>query len=307
MMSDPKRTAPKRKKHWTEALQTFDRRWVFLAMFLAILIPFVFPLGLPFKTSPMVQSTYYTVDALQEDDVVFMSLDFDPASTPELKPFFDAVLLHLKRKNVKLVLATTWYAAPPLIERYIREVIEKPIVKPGDKTYKGKPDRAYKKNVDYVWLGFREGKEAVIQSFGKSLRTTFNGKAADGTPIDEVPIMKGKDKLKDFALIVHVSAGFPGIKEYVQQVGIRYSLRMVGACTAVSTTDLTPYYDAGDLLGLVGGMKAAAEYEKMVGRPGLATQGSDVLNVGHMVVILAIVFGNVIYFVGRSRRRRGLV
>ena len=35
-------------------------------------------------------------------------------------------------------------------------------------------------------------------------------------------------------------------------------------------------------------MTAAAEYELLVGRRGSATQGADVLNVGHMVVILAI-------------------
>ena len=79
---------------------------------------------------------------------------------------------------------------------------------------------------------------------------------------------------------------------------------MVGSCTAVSTTDLTPYYDAGQLLGLAGGMAASAEYEKLVGRPGQATEGADVLNVGHLVVILAIVFGNVIFLIDRRRRRR---
>ncbi len=293
-------------RHWTDKLQEFDRRWIFLAMGIAIILPFVFPLGLPFKPSPMVKSAFYAVDELKEGDTVFLSADFDPASTPELKPYFDAVLLHLKRKNVKIVMASTWYAAPPLIERYIKEVIEKPIVGPEDKKYKGKRDRAYKKNIDYVWLGFREGKDLVIAAFGKNLRATFDGRASDGTPLDDIPLMNGKKQLKDFDLIVMVSAGFPGIKEYVQQVQGRYKLKMVGACTAVSTTDLTPYYDAGQLLGLVGGMAAAAEYEMLVGRPGLGTQGADVLNVGHLVVILAILFGNLIYFVGRSRQRRGL-
>jgi hypothetical protein len=255
----------------------------------------------------MVKAIYNTVEELSEGDVVFLSVDMDPAATPELEPFFRAVVLHLKRKNVKLVIATTWYAAPPLVERWIREVVEVPIIPPGGvEGYDGPPDRAYKKNVDYVWLGFREGKEAVIASMGKNLRKTFDDRASDGTPLDTIPMMSGVKQLKDFPLLVMVSAGFPGIKEYVQQVQTRYNLRIVGSCTAVSTTDLTPYYDAGQILGLAGGMAASAEYEKLVGKPGLATKGADVLNVGHLVVILAIVFGNFIYFVGRSRRRRGL-
>jgi hypothetical protein len=294
----------KRPVHWTDKLAEFDRRWIFLAMAIAIVTPLIKPLNLPVKPSPMVQDVFYAVDALEEGDVVFLSLDLDPASTPELEPFFKAVALHLKRKNVKMLIATTWYAAPPLVERWIAETIEQSIIGPDDKDYKGVPDRAYRKNVDFVWLGFREGREAVITSLGKSIRKTFDGTAQDGTPLDQVPIMEGIDALKDVKLTVLVSAGFPGIKEYVQYVQSRYGNPMVGATTAVSTTDLTPYYSAGQLLGLVGGMAAAAEYEELVGRRGLGFRGTDALNFGHMVVILAILFGNFIYFMGLRRRRR---
>jgi len=116
-------------------------------------------------------------------------------------------------------------------------------------------------------------------------------------------MMNGIKQLKDFKLLVLVSAGFPGAKEYVQFVQNRYKLRMVAACTAVSTTDLTPYYQAGQLLGLIGGLAAAAEYESLVGKHGSASAGADVLNITHGVVILAIVFGNLIYFIGRRRAR----
>ncbi len=175
-----------------------------------------------------------------------------------------------------------------------------------DKRAKSKEGK-YVKNVDYVWLGFREGKEAVISSMGKNLHGTFDGAAADGTKLTDIPWLKDRKQLKDFKLLVMVSAGFPGVKEYVQQVQARYNLRMVASCTAVSTTDLTPYYQTGQLLGLAGGMTAAAEYEKLVGRRGSATQGADVLNVGHIVVILAILFGNVIFFVGRARDRKRML
>jgi len=294
-------------KHWTERLQSFDRRWIFLAMGLAIVLPLLFPIGCKPKPSPMVQAAYYTVDELKEGDTVFISLDLDPASTPELEPFLASVLLQLKAKGVKIVFATTWYAAPPLIERWIKAMVDRPLAPPGTAGYSGPPDREYRKNEDYVWLGFREGKQAVIQGFGADLWGTFDGRAADGTRLDKIPMMTGKKQLKDFDLIILIGAGFPGIKEYMQQVQSRYKLRCIGATTAVQTTDLTPYYQAGQLLGLIGGLAAASEYEAMVGKPGLATQAADVLNVGHGVVILAVVFGNFIFFVQRSRRRRSAV
>lgn len=292
------------KKHWTERLRDFDRRWVFLAMTLAIVVPRLFPLNLPTKASPMVKAAFYSVEALEEGDRVLLSLDLDPASTPELEPFYKAVVLQLKRKGVKLVLLTTWYSAPPLIERWIRETLDQAIIQPGDDSgYKGKPDRPYKAGEDYVWLGFREGREATINGLATDLRGTFDNVAADGTPMDKIELLDGIRTLSDFDLVVMVSAGFPGIKEYVQQAQGRGGVKMMGACTAVSTTDYTPYYNAGQLLGLVGGMAKAAEYESLVGKIGTATRGTDILNFGHAVVILAILFGNFIYFAGRRRRR----
>jgi hypothetical protein len=154
---------------WTQRLQRFDRRWIFLAMGLAIILPFLLPLGLPIKASPMTKAGYDTIESLQEGDVVYMSLDLDPASTAELEPFFRAVALQLKRKGVKIAFGSLWYSAPPLIQRWMAEVMDRPIIPEGGSPgYSGKPDRAYVKNVDYAYLGFREGKQAVIQNLGET-------------------------------------------------------------------------------------------------------------------------------------------
>lgn len=295
----------KRPQHWTEKLQTFDRRWIFLAMGLAIVVPLLFPLGLPVTPSPMVKAAFNTVEELEEGDRVLVSLDLDPASTPELEPFFRAVTLQLKRQGVEIVFVTTWYQAPPLVDRWLRESVAQPIIGASDTDYTGLPDRSYIKNQDYVWLGFKEGREATINGMATDIRGTFDNQAADGTPLDDIEIMDGIKTLADFDLVVLVSAGYPGIKEYVQQAQARGDVPMIGSCTAVSTTDYTPYYGAGQLLGLVGGMAAAAEYEKLVGRPAGGAEGADALNVGHIVIIVSILFGNVIYFAGR--RRRGAV
>src|SRR5262245_25275584 len=176
-------TAPATKRSWAERIQNFDRRWLFLAMALAIVVPLYFPIGLPVKSSPMVKSGYNAIESLKPGDVVFLSLDLDPASTPELEPFYRAAVLQLKRKGVRLVIATVWYAAPPLVERWIRESIDQPIDPKGEF---GPPDRAYKRNVDYVYLGFREGKQAVISALGADLRKVFDDRAADGTALAQI-------------------------------------------------------------------------------------------------------------------------
>ncbi len=284
-----------------ERLETFDRRWIFLVMGLAIVLPLIFPLGLPATPSPPVKATFTTIEELPEGSTVLVSVDVDPASTPELEPYYRAIIKHLKKRNHKIVVITLWYQAPPLVERWIKETIEAV-------TFEG--DRAYRRNEDYVWLGFREGRAAVIANMGQDLWSTYGGRDGTGIALSSIPIMVPIRRLADFPLIVLVSAGFPGAKEYVQQVQGRYDLNMVAACTAVSTTDLSPYYQAGQLLGLAGGLSAVAEYEIMVARllgedptKGMGAKGLDVLNIAHVVIILAIVFGNVIYFAGKRARR----
>jgi hypothetical protein len=291
-------------EHWTDRLQRFDRRWLFLLMGLAIIVPLIYPIGLPIKPGTMTKAAFNAVENLKAGDVVLVSIDLDPASTPELQPYYKSVILQLKRKGVKILVVTTWYQAPPMVDRWIREAIEQPLAPAGTPGYDGLPDRAYKKNVDYVNLGFREGKAAFIANMGADLRKTFDGHAADGTAFDDIPIMQGIKQLKDLKLLVLVSGGAPGAKEYVQYVQTRYGLHMVAATTAVSITDLTPYVQTGQLEGLVGGLAAAAEYEALVGLKGSATAGADVLNVGYLVVIFAIIGGNLIFFFGRAHQRK---
>jgi hypothetical protein len=281
--------------HWSDRLQRFDRRWIFLVMALAIVIPLYVPIGLPIKPSPMTKAAFTAVEDLKPDDVVFVSMDLDPASTAELEPYYRAVMLQLKRKGVKLVFTTLWYQAPPLVERWLRESVDEAIA-PGE-------DRAYVRDVDYVYLGFREGKQNIMLGMAADLRHVFDGKADDGTPLDSIPWLKNIHGLGDFKLIVDVSGGSPGAKEYVQYVQNRYALRMVAVTTAVSTTDLAPYYQSGQLLGLVAGLSGDAEYEVLVGHPSIAVAGADVLNAAHGVVILAIVLGNIAYFAGRRHKK----
>ena len=53
-------------EHWSERLQRFDRRWIFLIMGLAVVVPLFVPLNLPTRPDPMTKAAYNTVEALPE-------------------------------------------------------------------------------------------------------------------------------------------------------------------------------------------------------------------------------------------------
>ncbi len=275
-----------------ERFQNMDRRWVFLGMALSIFLPMFVPVDLPFLIDERVRALYGEVEDLPAGSTVFISSDFDPGSRPELEPFFRANLHHLFRKDVKIVAATLWPTAPPLVIPIMEEIAA---------LY----DKEYGK--DWVFLGFKDGKELAIKSIGEDIPNTFPVDYR-GTPLKQIPIMKGIQQAKDFPLLITVSAGFPGTQEYVLQIQGQYNLKLASACTAVSGPDYIPFYKAKQLIGLSAGMPGSAHYEKLVFPDGppegvrlLGLAGYNVLNLGHIYIILLILAGNIAFFLTRPR------
>ncbi len=275
-----------------ERFQRMDRRWVFLGMALAIVIPMLFPASCAFEVDQRVRQLYDEVEQVPAGATVLISADFDPASRPELEPFYRANLHHLFRKDVKVVVLTLWEFAPPLVLPILDQVAAM-----HGKTY----------GEDYVFLGYKPGKELAIKSIGSNIPKTFPTDVR-GTKTTDIPVMQGFKQAKDFAMLINISAGFPGTKEYVLQIQGQYDLKLASACTAVSAPDYIPYYKAGQLFGLAGGMPGSAQYEKLVFPDGppegvtlLATQAINVLNLGHLYIILLIIAGNLAFFVTRRR------
>ena len=281
-----------------DRLTRLDRRWLFLAMAIAIVVPLLNPVEMPFQVSPRVKAIYDEIETLEPGTVVLLSIDYDPAAQPELEPFARAAIRHLLKRGCRLVFVTLWDKAPPIIQALIDEVIVGEYVE-GTGFFEGDAHPDYSYGDDYVYLGYKDGKQIVIAGMGQNIRQMFPTESR-GTAIARIPVMEGINALGDFRLIINASAGFPGAKEYVQQVVGRYNLRFAAATTAVSVTDLNPYYP-NQIFGLVGGMRGSAEYEQLVGYAGTGTAGLNVLTFGQLLVILSILLGNVIYFLNKRR------
>jgi hypothetical protein len=273
-----------------ERIGTLDRRIIFVIMALAIVLPLIFPMEMPLQVSRQVQDIYDAVEALPPGSRVLVASDFEPGSKPELYPFLIATYRHLFRKEgLRVVTSSLWVAGPPLVDAALQTTAVE--------------EFGAEYGVDYVNLGFKEGRHMVILNMGENLRGTFPTDAR-GTPIDELPVMDGIRTLRDFDLIINVSSGVPGTREWVQLAQSRYDLRLAASVTSVMAPEMVPYYQARQLVGLAGGMAGAAEYETLLDRPGLASQGLAVLSFTHLLIVLAIVLANVSYFLGRGRRRR---
>ena len=85
-------------------LRVLDRRWIFLLMFWAVLMP-IYYVGVTGQTLPEVpsalaQATFDEIDRLQPGDPILLSFDYDPPSEGELAPMATAFVKHAAEKRL---------------------------------------------------------------------------------------------------------------------------------------------------------------------------------------------------------------
>ena len=272
---------------WSEKVLKIDRRWIFLAVGIAVVIPFFLPLGLPIIVTSPVESLYETVEQIPPNSQpLLLSIDYAPATLPELEPMALAILRQAFRRDVRVVVMTLHPAGYGLAERAVLQVAEE-------------CDRVY--GEDYCFLGFVPGVSAPMLGMGVSIRNVFP-EDAYGTPLSEIPMLEGIRNYDDIPLLITL-AGWSAAEAWVYFAHEPYGQAVGAGVTAVMATDYYPYLDAGQLVGLLGGMRGAAEYEELEGRPDQGARGMDSQSVIHILIIVLIAIGNIAYFASRKAKK----
>jgi hypothetical protein len=267
-------------------LSRIDRRILYVIILVCVIVPLLAGVRLTMSVTPPVRGLYDAVENLEPGSYVWLAADYDPGSMPELYPMNVAFVEHLFSKDIKVICAALWPPGPPLAQRVFDELA---------------PEYGKQYGVDYVNLGFKEGREAVMVSVAEDMRSTFPRDFA-GDRWEDIPMLEGIENLSDVDMIVCVSAGYPGIKEWVQQVATRYNLAIGGGVTAVSGPEMYPYIQSGQLVGLLAGMKGAAEYEQLVEKPGLGLSGMVAQSYVHVMVVIFIIFANVVFVIEKRMK-----
>jgi hypothetical protein len=288
----------KNKAGLLERLQFIDRRYIFIFIALAVIIPLLLGLRFEEEPSPIVLALYDKIDDMPPGSRLLMSFDYGPTTAPEIQPMVDVILRHACLKGLKVYLMAVWATGQSLTVQTVEQVLEPEF-----------PNYEY--GIDYVNLGYKAGNQGLIRVIVDDMKRMYSTDA-NGTDIEEIPIMKQVASLKDMDLIVSFGGGFPGIKEWILFAGDPGQIPIGGACTAVSAPQLYPYYP-NQMVGLLGGIKGAAEYESHVlntypdafaktPTPGMNMMVAQM--VAHIVIMLFIVFGNVMYFMYRGKERK---
>lgn len=277
-----------------------DRRWLYVVTILVVGIPLLLRLESEQRSvSPMVMDVYNAIEKLPEGSLVLMPLDYDPSADGELQPMADAFVRHCAERKHKLIFLSIWPQGVGMIQRATNLLqLEYP---------------EYRYGIDFVNLGYRPGYEVVINTIINDLPSLYDADQV-GTPVRQIPLMRGVENIRNIPLIVSVSSGDPGSKQWIQYAATPYeSIDIVTGTTGVQASTLYPYIP-GQMLGMLPSLKSAAEYEKQlleqyphIGERSSVTNTAHLRmmsqDAAHVMLIAFILFSNVAYFM-QSRQRK---
>ncbi|MDD2227807.1 MAG: hypothetical protein PHY48_00160 [Candidatus Cloacimonetes bacterium] len=267
-----------------------ERRIVFLLLLIAVALPLIFPIGWKTGVTNYTKMAWELIESTPDSSVVIFSFDYDPSTMTELQPMAEAMLDHAFSRNQKIIITALWPQGMQMADQAINVV----------KAYH--PHISY--GQDYAFMGYKVAGIVAIQAMGKNMEEVFPADQS-GTKYKDIPLLKEIKTLKDVSYVNSLSSGTPGIKEWVMAARDVYHTPVTGGTTAVSAPGLIPYVNSQrQLYGLLGGLKAASEYETLINRVGSATVKMDAQSVAHMLILIFIAAGNIKAL--RARRRRAL-
>ncbi|MGB8656476.1 MAG: hypothetical protein WCE90_01660 [Candidatus Zixiibacteriota bacterium] len=252
---------------------------IFILIAFSVAIPLVIKIGLPNQVTSEVRNVYESIDRLDSGSVVMVSFDHEASSLPEVKPMAQAILYHCFAKKLKVVGLALMAEGTAIGDQILRETANQCHAKYGE---------------DYVFLGFRPQSQSAILGMGEEIKRVFP-QDYNNTSLEQIPMMRDIKNYDDVELIISVADGDMPVS-WVDYAVSRYHKKLACATTAVMATSFYPFLSSGQLVGLVGGLKGAAEYEMLIKKPGMGQKGMDAQSACHLVIILLVIWGNVAYF-----------
>ena len=240
------------KLNFFERLQQLDRRWIYIVVALAIIVPLMIPYNSDNVTSPPTENVYQLVDSFagREDRAILMSFYHDASTMPELYPMQIAIIRHCFERNIKVFFLSFLPTGAPIIDMAINTVKEEyPEIKSG---------------TDYCNFGYIPLTLAMptVIGMGDNIATAVPTDA-EGRKTENLPIMKGINNYSEMNLVIEFSGSVAG-GYWLTYARPKFGTNIAVGVTAVMAADEYPYLQTGQFIGMLAGLKGAAEYEKLV-------------------------------------------
>ena len=276
------------KKSLWDQIQNIDKRIFYWILFIGLMVPYISPLGLPVAVTPSTQAYFDKLNSLPAGSVVVLSINSGVSAWGDCLPAMTATVKLIVQKNLKLVVWGMGQVDIDLTWAKIQSQV------PALGT-------TYKYGTDFVYFGYIPSQETTISLLRDNIRGVFP-QDKNGTPIDNIPMMKSITGAKDIAAVC--SSDTADVQTYYVKLWKNgpTNTPVAELGIAMNKSGDMPYFLSGDEFGLVAGSRGGAELEKLAGALGDGTVTMDAINISHILIVLAIILANIAYFVTRGKK-----
>ncbi|HUS91733.1 MAG TPA: hypothetical protein VM695_07765 [Phycisphaerae bacterium] len=258
------------------------RHVIYVLVAAAVVVPLA--LGLTpgkFEATPYSHKLFDKVNSLPPGTRVLLSFDFDPGTEAELLPMGAALLRHCFRNRLVPLVMTNIPSGVDLARKIVKEAADR-----------SEPDwgRKQTSGVDYVFLGYRPGDVNLLLNMGENLKGAFQNDYY-GKPTEDMPALKDIRSLKDLPLVIDLAAS-AWVELWIVYGADRFNFAYGAGVTAVMGPDMYPFLQSGQMVGMLNGLRGAADYEVLLEKLDRGTFGMMSQSVAHVLVIVLVLAAN---------------
>ncbi|MCD4820367.1 MAG: hypothetical protein K8S23_16940 [Candidatus Cloacimonetes bacterium] len=302
-----------------DRMQNLDRRWIYLVVALAIIVPLLIPFNSKTYTTEPSENVYKMIDSFagKDNKAILMCVSHDASTIAELFPMEVSVLRHCFERDIKVFTICFMPQSAPLVDYAINTAKEDfPNIKSG---------------VNYCNFGYKPYSLflPILLGMGDNIGEAVETDA-EGRKVENLEIMENIRNYEDLNLVMDFSAS-GSVISWITYARVKFGVNVAAGITAVMAADNYPYLQSGQLIGMLSGLKGAAEYEKMVdvfaakgkafsketiNNTWIKITGNDIptkfkkarigmnaQSIAHIMIIVFIILGNIGYFVNKNKKK----
>ncbi|MBC8416146.1 MAG: hypothetical protein ISS80_01490 [Candidatus Cloacimonetes bacterium] len=234
-----------------DKMQVLDRRYIYIVVALAIIIPLIIPFNSKTYVTVPTENVYKKIDSFagRKDRAILMCFSHDASTMAELFPMEVAILRHCFERKIQVFTICFMPAAKPLMDYALQTAKEEYNVQSG---------------IDYCNFGYKPWGLflPILLGMGDDIAEAVDIDD-EGRKISNLEIMKEIKNYNEMNLVVDFAAS-AAVYSWITYARARFGANVAAGITAVMAADNYPYLQTGQLIGMLSGLKGAAEYEKLV-------------------------------------------
>jgi hypothetical protein len=273
-----------------------SNRWLRWGIAALLLVFVMLPVMLGTELTPAVSlyppeltGTIKAVNELPANPTVLVVVDYQPAFSGEMEAATTPLLDQLRLEGATVVFVSSSSTGSALADRLVARV---------------NSDLAGAAPQQYVNLGYLTGGASGITNFVADPVQAAPHTIA-GAPAWDLPPLQDIDSLGDFdALVVLTDSSDTGAIWIEQSRRLLDRSPLLMAISAQAEPMLRPYYDSGQVQGMVTGLAGGVAYEQANGIPSIGSSYWDPFSVGFLVADFIVAVGGVMALLAAWQARR---